>query len=352
MNETDMELQAIRQKLQSLKAEPIPEEALAIPWSQPRARLPDPGHPPLASGPDLAQVQVNAAIEALKQRSSQPYSGSSDSLGDGSPGGRHAAQRYGAFTGTALDPILQRFESQLQTVNRLAEQQESAILGLKQLADHITDIMHRQGIDDHPKLAAIAALFETYPSTVIPIFECDQAGNYGLEYRTVDFYQAEHDAQLTAQTLRSRGSEKPVGQTPGTDLPTYFNQPPNHEPPGHELTSKPTGFFEEGLLFLQSIWELTLSSFNPGARASRQRSRSRFTLLDAAIWFSGAAITRILLDVIFQIYPALWTPLVVTLIGVVAVTLYRTLLSNRPSLGFSYRILVALVGLFMGGQFL
>ncbi|MEO1402771.1 MAG: hypothetical protein AAFV72_16195 [Cyanobacteria bacterium J06635_1] len=352
MNETDMELQAIRQKLQSLKAEPAPDEALAIPWSQPRAHLPAPSHPPSKSGPDLAQVQVDAAIEALKQRSSQPYGDPRDSRAEGDrddrhAAHRHAAQRYGAPTGTPLDQVLQHFESQLQKVNSLAEQQESAILGLKQLADHVADIISQQGIDDHPKLAAIAALFEAYPSTVIPTIECDRAGNYGLGYRTVDFYRAEHDAQLTAQTLRSRVSAEPGDQPPETDLPTYFNQSPSQGLPG-----KPTGFFEEGLLFLQSIWELTLSSFNPGAGASRQRTRPRFTLLDAAIWFSGAAITRILLDVIFQIYPVLWTPLVVTLIGVVAVTLYRTLLSNRPSLGFSYRILVALAGLLMGGQFL
>ncbi|MEM9163472.1 MAG: hypothetical protein AAGC54_10435 [Cyanobacteria bacterium P01_F01_bin.4] len=352
MNETDMELQAIRQKLQSLKAEPTPDEALTIPWSQPRARLTERGHPPAQSGPGLTQVQVNAAIETLKQRSSQTYRGPRESGDDGYRSGYTAAPGYGDLPGAALDPILQRFESQLQTVNSLAEQQESAILGLKQLADHIGDIMRQQGMDDHPQLAAIAALFEAYPSTVIPTIESDQAGNYGLGYRTVDFYRAEHDAQLTAQTLRSRGSGQPVEQTPGTDLPTYFNQPPAPEPSGHRLSSKATGFFEEGLLFLQSIWELALGSFMPLASVSRQRPRSRFTLLDAAIWFSGAAITRILLDIIFQIYPALWTPLVVALIVVVAVTLYRTLLSNRPSLGFSYRILVALAGLLMGGQFL
>jgi hypothetical protein len=42
----------------------------------------------------------------------------------------------------------------------------------------------------------------------------------------------------------------------------------------------------------------------------------------------------------------------VGLIGLVAIALYRTVLTNRPSIGLSYRILTILAGLFVGGQFL
>ncbi|MEO0456516.1 MAG: hypothetical protein AAF152_08025 [Cyanobacteria bacterium P01_A01_bin.114] len=358
MNETDMELQAIRQKLQSLKAEPTPDDALAIPWSSPRPRPVEPNRPASKSGPD--STQVAAAIETLKQRSNPSY-GSSDIGGHGASGhgvsghgvsgyraSAQAASEYGDRSTVALDQAVQHFESQLQRVNSLADQQESAILALKQLADHIETVLHQEGGADHPDAGAIAAFFEAYPSVEIPMIERDTAGNYSIGYRPVDCYRAEHDAQLTAQTLRRRGNSQPYSPSP--DTPIYFN-----------TLDKATGFFEEGWLFLQSMWEMTLNSFNPlmgstkpssKVDASYRRPRTRFTFLDAAIWFSGAAIMRILLDVIFQIYPALWTPLVVLLIGVVAVTLYRTLLSSRPSIGFSYRILVALAGLLIGGQFL
>ncbi|MEL6331273.1 MAG: hypothetical protein AAFQ76_01655, partial [Cyanobacteria bacterium J06626_26] len=98
MSDLDMELQTIRQKLQTLKA--TPPETVAAPWGQSRS----------APSPHLAQVTT--AIETLRQRSSP-----TQSLGTTRPNpGSNLASSS-----------LQQFDAALATVDHLAQQQQQAL---------------------------------------------------------------------------------------------------------------------------------------------------------------------------------------------------------------------------------
>jgi hypothetical protein len=315
MNETDMELQAIRQKLQSLKAEAPVSEAISNPWA-----------PPRPAAHTTAGLDVAAAIETLKQRSSRAYGD------DALPGA------------TLLTQELHQFEGQLQRFNALASQQESIILGLRQLAAQMTPKLGQPGFDHEAELTAIAAFFEVHDSITVPVIESDRHGQLTVHYRLLDFYRAERDADSVAHSLRRRprASQPAQALNPAS---AAADQPwePRHwgadlQAAGHRL----------------GPWLVSQArrSLGATARNSRARPRYRFTVIDAAIWFSAAAILRVLLDVVFQFYPVLWTPLIGILIGIVAIALYRAVLTPAANPGFSYRILIALAGLFVGGQFL
>jgi hypothetical protein len=187
MNPTDMELQTIRQKLQSLKASPPPSESLSMPWS-----------PPLNEGsssrssvtPSPNQAQVSAAIATLRQRS-------------------HPAtypDRPIAAPSVSADALVsqevQRFQTHVSKVNALAQQQATAVLGLKQLAEEIEHSLRTFGIESHTDLDPIAHFFADYDTASILTIARDRNGHYCLDYQTVDFYQAEREAALTAQALR------------------------------------------------------------------------------------------------------------------------------------------------------
>ncbi|MEO0867249.1 MAG: hypothetical protein AAFY17_02145, partial [Cyanobacteria bacterium J06642_11] len=69
MNDLEMELQTIRQKLQTLKASP--PETVASPWGQSQH-----------TSPSADFMQVQTAIETLRQRSEQPQGDATVSGGE------------------------------------------------------------------------------------------------------------------------------------------------------------------------------------------------------------------------------------------------------------------------------
>lgn len=324
MNESDMELQVIRQKLQSLKAEVPAKEAMPSPWAPPRSRPATSVSP--ASGP-TGKLDVAAAIEMLKQRSSRAYAG------------------YDTSTAGQLIQGCHQFEAELQRFNSLAQQQEAAILRLKQLAEHLTRELSPQELDAHPQLAEIAAFFEIHDSLTVPVIASDHHGRFSVQYHLVDFYQAEREADSTARRLRHRFQERsPQHRWEQPELPL--------DEPSPELTGS---WWSELLTAISDGWNDRSKPLAGKWKRPRQAlpsRRSRLSVMDAAIWFSGAAILRMLLDMFVQSYPVLWIPLVGGLIVIVAIALYRTILTYPVNLGFSYRILIALAGLFIGGQFL
>ncbi|NEP17812.1 MAG: hypothetical protein F6J97_13055 [Leptolyngbya sp. SIO4C1] len=321
MNDTDMELQAIRQKLASLKVESSPDNALAAPWSAPRQT---------PSSPDSAQATV--AIETLKQRSTQSYAA------------------YSEASPAELQPLItqgvRQFELQVQAINGLAQQQAAALARLKQLAERLEYDLRSRGVDSHPEVASIAEFFLAYEATTVPTIERDPQGNYALASHKVDFYQAQRDALTTAQALRQRAGWSATSDAAATEA-NWAGEPAIID------------WLSRAQQILKRFWSRCLTAVNrqqllpPSQSPGRlRRRRTRFTALDAAIWFSSAAIVRVLLDIAFQSYPMLWMPTMLGLIAIVAIAIYHTVLSARPNPGYGYRVLTALIGLFVGGQFL
>ena len=145
MNDLDMELQTIRQKLQTLKASP--PETVAAPWSPSRLTAPS---------PDLAQVTT--AIETLRQRSGQPLS----------------------------PPVasLQQFDAALSAIDQLAQQQQQALQRLQSVG---VSLIQQTPPGTSPDIDDIARFLTACQTIQIPTIQRDRDGYLELDCHTVSF---------------------------------------------------------------------------------------------------------------------------------------------------------------------
>ncbi|WP_152532050.1 hypothetical protein [Leptolyngbya sp. Heron Island J] len=296
-----MELQTIRQKLQTLKASP--PETVATPWSPSRLTAPS---------PDLAQVTT--AIETLRQRSGQPLSPPVTSL--------------------------QQFDAALSALEQLAQQQQQALQRLRTVG---ISLIQQTQPGTSPDVDDIARFLTECQDIQIPTIQRDAAGYLDLDYHTVNFHQADQGV-TTKGGMRSQLFQHSAGNLQSSNNPTAI---PNRS----KFNTTATGLVTDLKRFYQVVHRV-FQRWQRHYSASAQRSRSsQFTLLDSAIWFIGAAIARIVLNQLFLLYPALWTPVAFLLIGGILITLYRAILSPQPNPVSGYRTLMIILGLVIGGRF-
>lgn len=289
MSDLDMELQTIRQKLQTLKASP--PETVAAPWGQSRLATPS---------PDLAQV--TNAIETLRQRSTPPAAPSASSL--------------------------QQFDAALSTVENLAQQQQQALKRLKTLGDSLTQQIQP---GSSPDVDDIARFLADCQPIQIPTVHRDLNGYLNLGYHTVIFDRATHlgAAQLFQPALEP--------------LPSHNNLL-NPEPDSRDWQEELSHLCHLGYRHLQR-W------IRPFLSGTDRPHSSNFTLMDASIWCIGAIIGRLILNQILRLYPAFWTPIALVLIAGIIFSLYRAIFSPRPNPVLGYRTLMLILGLLIGGRF-
>ncbi len=347
MKKTDMELQAIRdklEKLQSLRDEPVAAESL--PWSAPKGSSENSTDEPSSSRPAIA-------IETLKQRSL-----SHD-------------QAASAHTDHLIAQEIYRLEVQALTINERSRQQSAELEALKRSAQQATVALARQGIQEHPLLETITKLFVDYPSAVVPFVGRDSQGHFTLTYETIDFQRAEKEAVGIAHSLRQRspipmqvpfdhpiepGARRPISQSISQTLSqtvsqwvqTHFNRAQEACMrslwQGHRHRAKSA---LEGIEGSEAGRDLRESPI--GSSFGSDLSNDQFSLLDGTIWFSCAAIVRVAIEAIASSYPLLRVSLWVGLIGVVGFALYQVIVSNTSNYSAIYRLFVAILGLFLAG---
>ena len=311
MNDLEMELQTIRQKLQTLKASP--PETVAAPWGQSRQ-----------TSPSADFIQVKTAIETLRQRSEQP---------------------------NALASIphsgLQQFDNLLVTIEKLANQQQEALQHLHNVGSRL---MGQTQPGASPDIDEIARFLGECPAIQIPMVERTSQGYLGLNYRTVNFRQAEQDATSNAATLRTRSRlfQHPLPSSQEHASARYTTTGEEHiynRDSTSNFTADLKSFCQLAVRFLRR-W-MRRRSVSP----SKHQNNAQFTLLDNAIWCLGAAIVRIILNQVFQFYPALWTPVALVVIIGVLLSLYSSFCSPNPNPTLGYRTLMVILGLILGGRF-
>ncbi|MGD1952016.1 MAG: hypothetical protein ACFB14_20565 [Leptolyngbyaceae cyanobacterium] len=298
-----MELQTIRQKLQTLKASP--PETVTAPWNPSRLTAPS---------PNLAQVTT--AIETLRQRSGQTLSP------------------------PVTSSSLQQFDAALRTIEQLAQQQQQALQRLQSLG---VGLVQQIQPGTSPDVDDIARFLTDCQTIEVPTVHRDIDGYLGLGYHLIDFQQAEHDATSNADALRVRSQlfKHSLTQQPqmsGSSKVPYINKVSNG------ILGDVKHF---GRLAYRSIEEW----IRPYVHANQRSRSSTFTLADGAIWCIGAAVARLTLKQVFQIYPALWPPVAFVVIASIVLSLYQAIFSPRPNPVLGYRTLMIILGLLLGGRF-
>ena len=328
----DTHIEAIRQRLRAARqggAQPtldLPWEGMGTRWSKtgPKGPSPSAATAPQASaglgasapdgGDGVATTALGSTVEALRQRSQQ--------IAGVAPAIAAPAASLAASTAPAPPPTLpkdvrlhlDRMQGQAYQINDLAQQQAVAMEAFKQGVDGLAWSLQRHGLTHHWPVEQFARLESV---AVAQVFQGED-GAMVLTQSPVDLFQQEREASHTAQWLRHQGH-------------------------GHPQASPPAGWQMLGAEPLA-----VLSQLGQALTTTLER-RSRLTPLSVLVWLGGGAIARQALDLLLAASPGLWPGLVVLVVGAVAFALYR--LMTRPSLDlpFMTRLLLALLGLLLGG---
>ena len=334
------------------------------------------------------------AIETLKQRS---RGGSSENIHPDS-----------AHTDHLIAQELYRLEVQANIINEQSQRQADAILSLKRSAQQAAIGLARQGVQDHPQIAIISQFLAQYPSAAVPHIERNSQGHFALSYQSVDFQSAQKEAMRTAHNLRNRPwqANKPNLRDLQEEL---FSQPvPGgsathkdsfewHEQDDKRLESnqiadsasatrpaknrlqKSLGNSIDKVLYLfgqnkhrkRKVTELsaelteglelghTYSDVEEGFIRGEgthtddpiQPISPPFSWLDGTIWFSGAAIARIVVQTIALSYPIVQTLFVILLAGSITFALYRVVIARSSDYGIIYKLCIVMAGLLLASLF-
>jgi len=410
MKKTDMELQVIRDKLRRLESEPPAGDVLPMPWSSPQ-HSPF-GSSPFASA--AAQPRQHASQRASQSASYKPNARTTQQTPSDSPQAAaiEALQQRSGAQNTQSSPQasradelisqeIYRLEVHARNINERSQQQAADILALKRSAQQAALALRRQGIHSHshPQLDTIAKFLEAYPSAAVPHLERNSQGYFALSHTTINLHHAEQEAQSTAETLRNRKSASASTSTYGSSAQSSVSQSsvyrnpstassPDSAPKASALTSELTSSVQpfESLPFSQPVtagpsidnylesdatasrrhsrkrkqWSITLSKLLHRVKRTAPAyslptnngfSTSGFSWMDGAIWFSGAAIARIIIEAIVLSYPLLRMPLLLILFSVISFAIYRVVVAKSSDLASAYRLGITLLGLFLGGSF-
>ncbi|MFK8182830.1 MAG: hypothetical protein AB8B99_05600 [Phormidesmis sp.] len=440
MKQTDMELQAIREKLQSLQAEPQAAETLSLPWAsndhgltgQTSHRSGQEHHNPTHA--DNIDLEESHATQQSRQphgsQNKSPQEIAIETLKQRSRGGESASARIDNL----MAQELYRLEVQANLINEQSQKQAENILALKRSAQQASIGLRRQGIQNHSQLAIITEFLEHYPSVAVPHIDRDSQGTFTLSYITVDFQQAEQDAIDTAHALRNRQQQTTTNQTDNVSFnqeppSTLFSQPlpplrrahkdsairniyaeetsPTRSSinnPGEPISTtrprknrlqKSLGNTIDKVLYLlgsnqerkrqtvetnrvisNSVVSEGIDLFNNVSThstvegfvdhegrishtdadfifsgPSKHGNSHPFSWLDGTIWFSGAAIARIIIQTIALSYPIVQTLFVITLASAITFALYRVVIARSENYNLIYRLCIAMAGLLLASLF-
>ncbi|MEL6352015.1 MAG: hypothetical protein AAFR58_09630 [Cyanobacteria bacterium J06627_28] len=352
MKDTDMDLQAIKEKLQQLQAEPVESEVLAMPWSssQQMALPIHRQHIPTANG-QTTNKNSTAAIEKLQQRSVP----SATSTHHGN------AQTVNGYGGDLIAQQIYRLEILANNINARSQEQAAELIAMKRSAQQAAVGLRRQGIHSHPQLDVIETFLSQQSETSVPRIERDSSGQFHLNDAVVYLNKAEQDAQTTAQSLRNRRAPQhlSLSQPPFSQSP--FSQPiANTQGTAYdealESATPPRNRRRQAIGLPSLLAGLRRRMFTkriPAASDSGAytQSHGRFSWTDGAIWFCGAAIARIIIETVVLSFPALRMPMLLVLFSAISFSIYRVVTSKSTSFTSAYRLAIVLLGLFMGGSF-
>ncbi|EDX85773.1 hypothetical protein S7335_3476 [Synechococcus sp. PCC 7335] len=402
-----MELQAIREKLHSLRAESASDIGMS-PWAgskldQISTKKSRSQRPLSISQSDEAKTRSSAtAIKTLKHRlehqtyeslhgsfdgsrmctSSSSSNSRLDSLDSSS---RNSSSRNRAYD--VIDRELPQLAELISSINERSQQQASELLSLKRSAQQIAFSHRRRGTRVHPQLDIIGQFIEHSSTASIPQLEVDRNGKLHLSYSTVNLNQAETDAIDNAAIARQQLSStvpfsEPTAsnhtlrdclepsQSAGSAIHSNRSKRiyANDSSPKCEQKKAPNLALNQTKRTIKPYKRLLVNLGQAIRKQSKKKEaspitktqpvverssadvdlRSSFSWLDATIWSASAAILRVFLNALILNYPSFQVPLLLVIVCTIAYLIYRAVLSQSKTMHATFRAGAVLLGLFLG----
>ncbi|MDB9527972.1 hypothetical protein PN498_18405 [Oscillatoria sp. CS-180] len=218
----------------------------------------------------------------------------------------------------SVNSHLERLRNEADRINDLYRQQELAIQKFQRTAKALDIILPRQAQGSGLAREQFCELRDAALTNVVQ----DENGCYVLMAVDIDLNLDEHQASQNAAEIRTYGRSRPQRLRPNVHAV-------------RSLIAEPMAAFE-------TVWQSVTATLE---------NRSPLTPLHMLAWFGGGLISRVALDLALSATPWLWHWIVGAIVGAVVLGLYRLLFSERPDSAFITRLFLALVGLWLGGQF-
>ncbi|MBF2079267.1 MAG: hypothetical protein IGR76_12295 [Synechococcales cyanobacterium T60_A2020_003] len=129
---------------------------------------------------------------------------------------------------SVLDAKLRELDTQAAYVNHLAEQQETALLTLKAIAEAAQFEVIRSGLMDDPTGSTELNWLEDYQQATVSFVEDDGHGRWVIRSRAIDWFRAERDALTTAEQLRRL--QKTRSRSTVSSQPSPVSAAPRRQP--------------------------------------------------------------------------------------------------------------------------
>lgn len=251
--------------------------------------------------------------------------------------------------GSVFDEKLRDLDAQAEYVNHLAEQQVTALLKLKAIAESAEFEALRAGIIDEHSGSGERGWLRDHQLAMVPFVELDAQGCWTISSQPVDWFQAERDAVAAAEQLRRlhRG-RSPIAQVQGGRSPkqTYRKAPMRSRTAGEPTLQATLQYWLtqvlskiqaqktrlEGRSRLASARLGRLSPLNrqtdfaPPASSQSEPSLPAGIQFPAFIlWIAGAAAVRISLNILAAVAPNLVPVAILGLLGLGGWIVYRML---------------------------
>lgn len=311
---------------QSLSTQTKHQSVLPSPSATPPAQRKQtaPSLPSLTTTPSPAANLRHAELAAMVERLQQQTA-------------RHV-QQYRQLQAQSFQPpryILDRslkiLEAQVQHINHLSAVQEAAILELKTMAETLEQDWDAMALDRGKDAELEKLPICEYIDIAVPRIEQDEDGVYVLSSRLIDLFKAEREAALTAQSLRHWGNREKTRVIPTKSAWRWwpFANASNQGKGSDRLSSQPNS-------------------------VSGQRSRrvTSFSWRESIALFVGALVVRMGLDWLLMTFSLPWVPAIALLVTPAAIAVYRSGHQPDSSLVWTYRLLIIMIGLLLGGRLL
>ena len=287
-----------------------------------------------------------------------------------------------AYEDDLIAQEIHRLEMRALDINNRSQQQADDILDLKRAAQQAAIAFGRQGIHDHPQLAVINRFFDRYAASHVPIIERDDCGHFTLIDHTINLRRAEEEAIENAAVLRGHRhaelmparqpfaqplKEKAVSKkaiAAGQTRPVK-NSPVKNKGSRVNLRSP----LSRILRVFRTLWKTSLE--NVSLRSTQAEALSKppsqslaaehyienysegqpFSIVDGAIWFSGAAIVaRLALKTIVSLFPVFQPLLWLAPLGFFCAAVYLLFVAKSSNSTLIYRLALIALGLFLSGS--
>ncbi|HEY9699655.1 MAG TPA: hypothetical protein V6D10_20510 [Trichocoleus sp.] len=346
MNETQTEIKAIKAELQAIQAHshplhrspsappPSPQDTEIAEFAPPSNPFP-PLNPATPARPARAASQPIAPllnVPPAEPTSAQERWQSRDASLSSSMQRLRQLQTppIPSASEQQLQASLRLLEAQAKHINHLSRTQEAAIRELQTIAQQVE--REWQAVEQvqndwagqpiTPSPGPLWSACEYQAITLPHVAERDQGG-FQLGTRAIDLTQAYRDAAETAQTLRQRQE-----QTQTTPRPRKRSRP----------------------FWAKYLQQWLPSHAEPATTLKASTPSDPFTLQETLTLLVGAALTRILLDLLLQAFPLLWLPTMLLLIAPALFAAYRSTTQPQTGIVWGYRLCMIMLGLLIGGR--